>query len=330
MKPVPSISRRAATAAVCLAALALALPVSAQTQSAWPNKPVRIVVPFAPGGTTDLLARALAPEFSKAFGQQFVVENRAGAGGNIGTDAVAKAAPDGYLFGITTDTLFTVNPLVYRKLPFDPWGDIRPVTLLGSFSQMMVCHAALPAKTLAELLQLAKREKLSYASGGPGVPGHLAAELLFSITGASMLHVPYKGPAAATADVMGGQVNCGFLATPTVLPHVKSGKLTGLAVSTAKRSPLAPDIPAAAEAGAPGFDAPFYLVLFTQKGTPVDITALMNREVAKALGDPTLKERAAALDIVTLGGSPEEASRVLKAAAAKWAPVVQRIGLKLD
>jgi tripartite-type tricarboxylate transporter receptor subunit TctC len=243
---------------------------------------------------------------------------------------VAKAAPDGYLFGITTDTLFTVNPLVYRKLPFDPWGDIRPVTLLGSFSQVMVCHAALPAKTLAELLQLAKREKLSYASGGPGVPGHLAAELLFSITGASMLHVPYKGPAAATADVMGGQVNCGFLATPTVLPHVKSGKLTGLAVSTAKRSPLAPDIPAAAEAGAPGFDAPFYLVLFTQKGTPADITALMNREVAKALGDPTLKERAAALDIVTLGGSPEEASRVLKAAAAKWAPVVQRIGLKLD
>jgi tripartite-type tricarboxylate transporter receptor subunit TctC len=129
---------------------------------------------------------------------------------------------------------------------------------------------------------------------------------------------------------MGGQVNCGFLATPTVLPHVKSGKLTGLAVSTAKRSPLAPDIPAAAEAGAPGFDAPFYLVLFTQKGTPAGITALMNREVSKALGDPALKERAAALDIVTLGGSPEEATRVLKAAAAKWAPVVQRIGLKLD
>jgi tripartite-type tricarboxylate transporter receptor subunit TctC len=310
-----------------VAALCAAFAAGAQT---WPAKPVRMLITFPPGGPSEILTRLVNERLQAALKQPFVVENRAGAGGNIGTDAVAKAAPDGYLFGITTDTLFTVNPLVYRKLPFDPWGDIRPVTLLGSFSQMMVCHAALPAKTLAELLQLAKREKLSYASGGPGVPGHLAAELLFSITGASMLHVPYKGPAAATADVMGGQVNCGFLATPTVLPHVKSGKLTGLAVSTAKRSPLAPDIPAAAEAGAPGFDAPFYLVLFTQKGTPADITALMNREVAKALGDPTLKERAAALDIVTLGGSPEEASRVLKAAAAKWAPVVQRIGLKLD
>jgi tripartite-type tricarboxylate transporter receptor subunit TctC len=262
--------------------------------------------------------------------QPFVVENRAGAGGNIGADAVAKAAADGYLFGITTDTLFTVNPLVYRRMPFDPWDDIRPVTLLGSFSQMMVCNAAVPAKTLAELLALARREKLSYASGGPGVPGHLAAELLLSMTGASMLHVPYKGPAAATADVMGGQVSCGFLATPTVLPHVKSGRLNALAVSTAKRSPLAPDIPAAAEAGAPGFDAPFYLVLFTQKGTPPAITALMNREVTKALGDPQVEKRAAALDIVTLGGSPEEATSVLKAAAAKWAPVVERIGLKLD
>jgi tripartite-type tricarboxylate transporter receptor subunit TctC len=310
-----------------VAALCAAFAAGAQT---WPAKPVRMLITFPPGGPSEILTRLVNERLQAALKQPFVVENRAGAGGNIGADAVAKAAPDGYLFGITTDTLFTVNPLVYRRMPFDPWGDIRPVTLLGSFSQMMVCNAAVPAKTLAELLELAKREKLSYASGGPGVPGHLAAELLLSMTGASMLHVPYKGPAAATADVMGGQVNCGFLATPTVLPHVKSGKLTGLAVSTAKRSPLAPDIPAAAEAGAPGFDAPFYLVLFTQKGTPAGITALMNREVSKALGDPALKERAAALDIVTLGGSPEEATRVLKAAAAKWAPVVQRIGLKLD
>jgi tripartite-type tricarboxylate transporter receptor subunit TctC len=310
-----------------VAALCAAFAAGAQT---WPAKPVRMLITFPPGGPSEILTRLVNERLHAALKQPFVVENRAGAGGNIGADVVAKAPADGYLFGITTDTLFTVNPLVYRRMPFDPWDDIRPVTLLGSFSQMMVCNAAVPAKTLAELLQLAKREKLSYASGGPGVPGHLAAELLLSMTGASMLHVPYKGPAAATADVMGGQVNCGFLATPTVLPHVKSGRLTGLAVSTAKRSPLAPDIPAAAEAGAPGFDAPFYLVLFTQKATPADLTALMNREVGKALADPAVKERAAALDIVTLGGSPEEATRVLKAAAAKWAPVVQRIGLKLD
>jgi tripartite-type tricarboxylate transporter receptor subunit TctC len=312
-----------------LGVVALCAAFAAGAQS-WPAKPVRMLITFPPGGPSEILTRLVNEQLQAALKQPFVVENRAGAGGNIGADAVAKAAPDGYLFGITTDTLFTVNPLVYRRIPFDPWRDIRPVTLLGSFSQMMVCNAAVPAKTLAELLALARREKLSYASGGPGVPGHLAAELLLSMTGASMLHVPYKGPAAATADVMGGQVNCGFLATPTVLPHVKSGRLTGLAVSTAKRSPLAPDIPAAAEAGAPGFDAPFYLVLFTQQGTPSEITALMNREVSKALADPEVSKRAAALDIVTLGGSPEEATRVLKAAAAKWAPVVQRIGLKLD
>jgi len=296
----------------------------------WPAKPVRMLITFPPGGPSEILTRLVNERLQAALGQPFVVENRAGAGGNIGADVVAKGAPDGYLFGITTDTLFTVNPLVYRKMPFDPWGDIRPVTLLGSFSQMMVCNAGVPAKTLQELLALAKRDKLTYASGGPGVPGHLAAELLLSMTGTSMLHVPYKGPAAATMDVMGGQVNCGFLATPTVLPHVKSGKLNALAVSTAQRSPLAPEVPAAAEAGAPGFDAPFYLVLFAPKGLPADIAERMNREVSRALAAPEVKERAARLDVTTLGGSPEEATKVLKAAASKWAPVVQRIGLKLD
>ena len=289
-----------------------------------------MLITFPPGGPSEILTRLVNERLQVALKQPFVVENRAGAGGNIGADVVAKSAPDGYTFGITTDTLFTVNPLVYRRMAFDPWSDIVPVTLLGSFSQMMVCNAAVPARTLAELLNLARRERLTYASGGPGVPGHLAAELLLSMTGASMLHVPYKGPAAATTDVMGGQVHCGFLATPTVLPHVKSGKLTGLAVSTAKRSPLAPDIPAAGEAGAPGFDAPFYLVLFAPKGMPPGVAALMNREVANALSAPEVKDRAAAIDIVTLGGTPEEATKVLEAAAAKWAPVVQRIGLKLD
>ena len=314
---------------IVLAAVALCATSSAGAQS-WPVKPVRMLITFPPGGPSEILTRLVNERLQAALKQPFVVENRAGAGGNIGADVVAKGAADGYLFGITTDTLFTVNPLVYRSMPFDPWSDIRPVALLGSFSQMMVCNAGVPAKTLEALLELARREKLSYASGGPGVPGHLAAELLLSMTGASMLHVPYKGPAAATADVMGGQVSCGFLATPTVLPHVKSGKLNALAVSTAQRSPLAPEIPAAAEAGAPGFDAPFYLVLFAPKGVPPDIGALMNREVSKALAAQEVKERAAKLDIVTLGGSPEDATKVLKAAATKWAPVVQRIGLKLD
>jgi tripartite-type tricarboxylate transporter receptor subunit TctC len=310
--------------------LFLASAASIAAAQGWPARPVRMVITFPPGGPSEIVTRLVSERLQAELKQPFVVENRPGAGGNVGTAAVAGAAADGHSFGITTDTLFTVNPLVYRKMPFDPWSDIVPVTLLGSFSQMMVCNPSVKAKTLGELLELSKREKLTYASGGPGVPGHLAAELLLSSTGTSMLHVPYKGPAAATTDVMGGQVHCGFLATPTVLPHVKSGRLNALAVSTAKRSPLAPDVPAAAEAGAPGFDAPFYLVLFAPRAVSADIMAAMNREVVKALELKEVKDKAAMLDIVTVGGSPQEALKVLKDAAAKWAPVVQRIGLKLD
>ena len=314
---------------LALTAAALCLGGAAQPQD-WPSKPVRMLITFPPGGPSEIVTRMVNERLQGALKQPFIVENRVGASGNVGADAVAKAPPDGHVFGITTDTLFTVNPLVFGKMPFDPWNDLAPVTLLGSFSQMMVCNPSVQAKSLAELLQLAKRERLTYASGGPGVPGHLAAELLLFTTGVSMLHVPYKGPAAATTDVMGGQVNCGFLATPTVLPHVKAGRLTAFAVSTAKRSPLAPDVPPAAEAGAPGFDAPFYLVLFTSARVPRAIVGRMNVETAKALQAPEVKERAAAMDVVTVGGSPEDARKVLKEAAAKWAPVVQRIGLKLD
>jgi tripartite-type tricarboxylate transporter receptor subunit TctC len=308
------------------AALGAAQAASAQD---WPAKPVRLVITFPPGGPSEIVSRMVGERLQGVFKQPFVIENRVGASGNIGAEAVASAA-DGYSFGVTTDTLFTVNPHVFRKMPFDPWRDIVPVTLLGSFSQMMVCNPAVPVKTLGELLQLAKREPLTYASGGPGVPGHLAAELLLASAGVSMLHVPYKGPAAATTDVMGGQVHCGFLATPTVLPHVKAGKLKALAVSTQARSPLAPDVPPAAEAGAPGFDAPFYLVLFASARVPAAIVTRMSGETAKALDAREVKERAAALDVVTLGGTPQDAAKVLKEAAAKWAPVVQRIGLKLD
>ena len=310
-----------------LLACSLALPAAAQ---AWPTKPVRMLITFPPGGPSELLTRLVNEKLQQSLGQPFIVENRAGAGGNVGADVVAKSAPDGHLFGVTTDTLFTVNPLVYGRMPFDPWKDFVPVSLLGSFSQMMVCNPSVAARDLGELVALAKRERVTYASGGPGVPGHLAAELLLSITGASMVHVPYKGPAAATTDVVGGQVQCGFLATPTVMPHVASGRLKALAVSTTKRSPLAPEVPSAAEAGAPGFDAPFYLVLFARSGTPEPIVAAMSRGVANALAAPDIRERAAKADIEALGGTPQEAAATLRAAAEKWAPVVKRIGLKLD
>ena len=309
---------------------ALALALAASTVQAWPTKPVRMLITFPPGGPSELLTRLVNEKLQQSLGQPFVVENRAGAGGNVGADVVTKSAPDGHLFGITTDTLFTVNPLVYGRMPFDPWKDLVPVTLLGSFSQMMVCNPSVPAKDLGELVALAKRERVTYASGGAGVPGHLAAELLLSMTGASMVHVPYKGPAAAAADVAGGQVQCGFLATPTVMPLVGSGRLKALAVSTTRRSPLAPGVPTAAEAGAPGFDAPFYLVLFARSGTPEPVVATMSRAVTDALASPDIRERAAKADIEALGGTPQDAARLLRAAGDKWAPVVRRIGLKLE
>lgn len=315
---------------VCAAAFAVSLAAPATLAQDYPTKPVRMIITFPPGGPSEIVTRLLSERLRTELKQPFVIENRAGAGGNVGADVVAKAPPDGHVLGITTDTLFSVNPLVYARMPFDPWSDLVPVALLGRFSQMMVCNPSVPAKTLGELLALAKRERLTYASGGPGVPGHLAAELLLATAQVEMVHVPYKGPAAATADVIGGQVNCGFLATPTVLPQVKAGKLNGLAVSTTQRSPLAPEIPTAAEAGVAGFDAPFYLVLFAPKGTPGEVLRTLNREVVKGLADPGIRERAAALDVVTLGGTPEEAARTLRRVAEKWAPVVKRIGLRLE
>ena len=309
--------------------LCLCLPSGSLAQG-WPAKPVRVVINFPPGGPSEILMRLVGERLLPALGQPLVLENKPGASGNIGADAIAKAEPDGYAFGVTPDTLYTVNPLVFQKMNFDPWADLAPVILLGSFSQMMVCNPTVPVKTLRDLIDLAKQRKLAYASGGAGVPGHLASELLLSMTGVTMLHVPYKGPAPATTDVVAGQVPCGFLATPTVLPHVKAGRLRALAVSTRARSPLAPDVPTAEEAGVAGFDAPFYLVLFAPKGTPAAIVERMNAEVAKALAEPEVKQRAAALDIVTLGGSPQDARATLEASARKWAPVVKRIGLKLD
>ena len=312
------------------AVLGLALVALHAAAQSYPSKPVRMVITFPPGGPSEILTRLVAERLQPAFGQPFVVENRAGAGGNIGADAVARAPADGHTFGITTDTLFDVNPLVYARMPLDPWRDITPVTLLGSFSQMMVCNPKMGVKTLAELLAAAKRERLTYASGGAGAPGHLAAELLLTATGSQMVHVPYKGPAAAATDVMGGQVHCGFLATPTVLPHVKAGRLTALAVSTAQRSPLAPEVPTAAEAGVPGFDAPFFLVMFAPSGIDAAILKRMSDEFSKALATPEVRQRAAQMDVTTLGGSPERAAATLRAAAAKWEPVVKRIGLRLD
>ena len=235
---------------VAATALACALGASAQT---WPDKTVKFIVPLPPGGPSEIVLRSAMEKMQATLKQPLVLENKPGAAGNLGAAEVARATPDGYTWLFTTDTLFTVNPHVYEKLAFKT-GDLQPVMRASAFSQTLVCNPALGVKTVADLVRRAKEKQVSYASGGAGSPGHLSTEQFKTAAGIQMLHIPYKGPAPAMQDVIGGQVDCGFLAGPTVLPHVRSGKLVALAVSGSRRSSLLPEVPTVAESGYPGFD----------------------------------------------------------------------------
>lgn len=307
--------------AVCGASLAMA-----QT---WPQRPIKVIAPYPPGGPSDLVMRTAADKIQAVLKQPIVIDNQPGAGGNIGAAAVARAAPDGYTWLIATDTLLTVNPHVYKSMPFK-LDDLKPVSVLSSFSQTLVCNPALGVKTLAELVAKSKTTALSYASGGPGVPGHLSTELLLSMTGMQMLHVPYKGPAPAMQDVLANQVPCGLLAGPTVLPHVRSGKLIALAVSGQGRSPTLPDVPTIAEAGVKGYEADFSLVLLAPKQVPDDIVLKFRQAVVDALRTPEAAERLKATDQIVIGSTPEAASAKLAKDNVKWGAVARKIGLSLE
>ena len=231
-------------------------PAAAQTASAatWPERAIRVVLPFPPGGPSDIVMRLAAEKMQTTLRQPVVIDNKSGAGGNPGSAEVARAAPDGYTWLFGPDSLVTVNPHVYKTIPFKV-DDLVPVTIGTQFNQTLVCNPALGVKSVAELIAKAKASRLSYASGGAGVPGHLSMELLQSMAGFQMTHIPYKGPAPATQDVLGNQVPCGLLAGPTVLPHVRSGKLVALGVSGSRRSPTLPDVPTLDEAGVAGYRA---------------------------------------------------------------------------
>ncbi len=308
---------------------ALALVTVAQAQSAWPDKPVRMLLPYPPGGPSDLVMRLASEKMQASLKQPIVIENKPGAGGNIGAAEVARSAPDGSVWLWGTDTLTTVNPHVYKQLPFKP-DELIPVTLAVRFNQVMVCNPAVGVKTMTELISKAKAEKMSYASGGAGVPGHLSMELLQSMAGFDMQHVPYKGPAPAMQDVLGGQVPCGLLAGPTVLPHVRAGKLLALAVSGSARSPAFPDVPTMAEAGMPGYVADFSLVMFAPKGTPEAMVKRMRDTFAEALTAPDVAEKIKALDMTVVASTSAEAAKVLSADSKKWGEVARRIKLGLD
>ena len=311
------------------AALLLAATQTLHAQGTWPDKPVRIVVPLPPGGPSDIVLRTAIEKMQLILKQALTLDNKPGAAGNLGAAEVARAAPDGQTWLWTTDTLLTVNPHVYPKLGFKP-EDLMPVMRASAFSQTLVCNPALGVKTLAELVGRAKTKPLSYASGGAGSPGHLSSELFKSVAGIEMTHVPYKGPAPAMQDVIGGQVDCGFLAGPTVLPQVRAGKLVALAVSGAQRSALLPEVPTVAEAGYPGFDATFSLVLFAPKGTPKPIVDTMSKALDTALKQPDVVERLRQSDQTVVAASPDDSATRLAADAKTWGAVVKRIGLQAD
>ena len=314
--------------ALTLLVASLSVTHAAIAQS-WPQKPIKVIAPYPPGGPSDLVMRTAADKIQAILKQPIVIETQPGAGGNIGAAAVARAAPDGYTWLIATDTLLTVNPHVYKTMPFK-LDDLKPVSVLSSFSQTLVCNPSLGVKTLPELIAKAKTTPLSYASGGPGVPGHLSTELLLNMPGMQMMHVPYKGPAPAMQDVLAGQVPCGLLAGPTVLPHVRSGKLTALAVSGQVRSPTLPEVPTIAEAGVKGYEADFSLILLAPKQVPDEVASKFRQAVVDALRTPEATERLKATDQIVIGSTPEAAAAKVAKDNAKWGVVARKIGLSLD
>jgi len=319
-----------------------ALPLlhgAARAQGTWPTKAVRIVVPFAAGGTTDILARAIAPELQKAFNQSFVVDNRPGAGGNNGSAEVAKSPNDGYTLLMGTVGTHAINPSLYPKMPYDAVKDFAPVTLLAGVPNVVVMSPAAAQKynvnNIADLARAARANpgKLNVASSGNGTSIHLAAELFKSMTGTFMLHLPYRGSGPALIDLMAGNVDLMFDNLPSALPHIKSGRLKALAVTSGQRSGALPEVPTVAEAGGAqlkSFEASSWFGLLAPAGTPADIVNRIQQETAKALATAALKERMLGQGAIPSGNTPAEFAKFIDAETKKWAQVVKASGAKVD
>jgi tripartite-type tricarboxylate transporter receptor subunit TctC len=318
------------------AALLVCTP-AAWAQGAWPSKPVRIVVPFAPGGTTDILARAIAPELTRVFGQAFVVDNRAGAGGNLGAEAVAKSPGDGYTLLMGTVGTHGINRALYAKLPYEPQKDFAPITLVAGVPNVMIMNTekarALNINSVADFIKYARANpgKLNMASSGNGTSIHLAGELFKSMTGTFMTHIPYRGSGPALLDMVGGNMDVMFDNLPSSMPHIKSGKLKAFAVTSGQRSAALPDVPTVEEAGQlKGFEASSWFGLLAPAGTPADIVNRIQQETAKALATPVVQERLLAQGAIPGGMSPQEFTRFIDAEHKKWAAVVKASGAKVD
>jgi tripartite-type tricarboxylate transporter receptor subunit TctC len=326
MKPIFDLVKAAVVATT------LVTSVSGAYAADYPNKPIRLVVPFAAGGTTDFLARAIAQDLGTSMGTTVVVDNRPGAGGNIGSDLVARSEPDGYTLLLGTVGTHAINASLYKKMPYDTVKDFAPISLVASVPNILVVHPSVPAKSVKELIALAKAKPgtLAFASSGNGSSIHLSGELFKSMAEVDMFHVPYKGSGPALTDLVGGQVQLMFDNMPSSFPHVKAGRLRALAVTSAKRSPAAPDVPTIAESGVPGYEAVAWFGILAPAGTPPEIVKKLNTEIAKTLKSPEVTKRLASQGAEPVSNTPEQFAAYIKSEMAKWAKVVKASGAQVD
>lgn len=311
--------------------LALASQV-ATADTAFPSKPVRLVVPFAPGGSTDVMARLIAEEMRKDLGQPVIVENRPGAAGNVGGDHVAKSAPDGHTVLVAAAGPMVINPSLYAAMPFSPTRDLRPITLLVSEANVMAVHPSIPARTVQEFIAYAKANpaKVSFGSAGNGTPGHLGGEWFNQIAGTTMVHVPYRGTGPAINDLLGGQIDVMIDNMLPLWPHVQAGRLRALAVSTATRSPAAPDLPTMEEAGVKGFEVNAWKGLMVPAATPPAVVTRLHDAASRALAAPALRKRLQEMGAEPVGNSPEEFAQVIRKETVTWAALVKSTGARVE
>jgi tripartite-type tricarboxylate transporter receptor subunit TctC len=316
---------------LALAAACVSLCAAAQAQ-AWPSKPIRFVIPFPAGGSTDIVGRLIGDKLSQSLGQPLVIDNRGGAGGTTGSDLVAKAAPDGYTMLLGTSSTHAIASSLYSKLPYDSARDFAPVTLLGTATIMLVTHPSVPAKSVRELIALAKAKpgELTFASSGNGSVSHLTGEYFDSLAGVKMQHIPYKGDTPMTVDLVAGRVSMAFGTAVAFLPYVQNHKLNALAVTSAKPSPIAPTLPTVADSGLPGFEALQWFGVLMPAGTPKEIVTKLQGEIARILRMPDVRERLQSLGIEVVGSSPDEFAAFMRSETAKWGKIVKDSGAKID
>jgi len=306
-------------------------PAEAQTADAWPAKPIRFILPFPPGGGTDILGRLIAERLTANLGQPVVTENRGGAGGNVGAEAAAKSAPDGYTIVLVAPSL-AISPSLYSKLNYDAVKDFAPVSLVATVPNVMITNPAVPAGTLKEFIALAKSKpgEMNFGSGGSGTSNHLAGELFNIVAGVKLVHVPYKGVNLAMQDVLSGRVQLVVIGVPATVPNIKAGKLRALALVAPQRSAVLPDVPTVAEAGLANFEVTTWYGILAPAGTPRPIVARLNAELVKIMHAPELKEKLDALATDPVTSTPEEFAGLIQREIAKWGEVVREAGLKAD